>query len=150
MRVWVHCPRASNGLLPPRSNLVGYMRWHTRSDSWGFSLLQTIIPTAFRSQMIVPTAISLTSPNANRRRTLVLSPDLANCTPFSGVSKRSFSSTPIRRCLACYSFFASSTNRPAFVSPKCRHRTVPEESSRNSAIPETSRLSSPPLGTSRS
>ena len=43
-----------------------------------------------------------------------------------------------------YSFFASSTNRSAFVSPKCRQRTVPEESSRNSAIPETSRLSSPP------
>ena len=33
LRVWVHCPRASNGLLPPRSNLVGYMRWHARSDS---------------------------------------------------------------------------------------------------------------------
>src|SRR5438105_8348590 len=32
-RVWVHCPRASNGLLPPRSYLVGYMRWHARSDS---------------------------------------------------------------------------------------------------------------------
>jgi len=68
---------------------------------------------------------------------------------FSGVSKSSFSS-PRRPWLACYSFFASSTNRSAFVSPKCRHRTVPEESSRNSAIPEMSRLSSPPLGTSRS
>jgi hypothetical protein len=22
--LWVHCPRASNGLLPRRSNLVGY------------------------------------------------------------------------------------------------------------------------------
>ena len=31
--VWVHCPRASNGLLPPRSNLVGYVRWYARSDS---------------------------------------------------------------------------------------------------------------------
>jgi 6-phosphogluconolactonase len=25
--VWVHCPRASNGPLPRRSNLVGYVRW---------------------------------------------------------------------------------------------------------------------------
>src|SRR6266702_4143361 len=33
LRVWVHCPRASNGLLPPRSYLVGYMRWHAWSDS---------------------------------------------------------------------------------------------------------------------
>src|SRR5690348_2474501 len=33
LRVWVHCPRASNGLLPPRSNLVGYVRWYARSDS---------------------------------------------------------------------------------------------------------------------
>jgi hypothetical protein len=33
LRVWVHCPRASNGLLPPRSYLVGYLRWHAGSDS---------------------------------------------------------------------------------------------------------------------
>src|SRR5580658_8470062 len=33
LRVWVHCPRASNGLLPPRSYLVGYVRWDARSDS---------------------------------------------------------------------------------------------------------------------
>src|SRR2546430_8458936 len=26
LRPWVHCPRASNGLLPRRSNLVGYAR----------------------------------------------------------------------------------------------------------------------------
>src|SRR6267378_4187806 len=32
LRVWVHCPRASNGLLPRRSNLVGYVRWDARSD----------------------------------------------------------------------------------------------------------------------
>src|SRR2546426_6607015 len=58
-RVWVHCPRASNGLLPPRSYLVGYMRWHARSDSsfvlW--FLLQTIIPTAFSSQTRNPSII---------------------------------------------------------------------------------------------
>src|SRR4029077_16372365 len=30
--MWVHCPRASNGLLPRRSNLVGYVRWDARSD----------------------------------------------------------------------------------------------------------------------
>src|ERR1700756_4373391 len=45
---WVHCPRASNGLLPRRSNLVGYVRWGARSDQ--FPPRQTIIPTAFRSQ----------------------------------------------------------------------------------------------------
>jgi hypothetical protein len=32
LRVWVHCLRASNGLLPRRSNLVGYMRWDAWSD----------------------------------------------------------------------------------------------------------------------
>src|SRR5215831_523783 len=31
-RVWVHCQRASNGLLPRRSNLLGYVRWGARSD----------------------------------------------------------------------------------------------------------------------
>jgi hypothetical protein len=30
--LWVHCPRASNGLLPRRSYLVGYVRWDARSD----------------------------------------------------------------------------------------------------------------------
>src|SRR5260370_26118994 len=46
--MWVHCPRASNGLLPRRSNLVGYVRWDAQSDR--FPPCQTIIPTAFRSQ----------------------------------------------------------------------------------------------------
>src|ERR1700681_4026327 len=36
LRVWVHCPRASNGLLPPRSYLVGYLRWHAGSDGGFF------------------------------------------------------------------------------------------------------------------
>src|SRR5690348_5832268 len=44
----VHCPRASNGLSPRRSNLVGYVRWDAQSDQ--FPPCQTIIPTAFRSQ----------------------------------------------------------------------------------------------------
>src|SRR5258708_39719561 len=48
LRMWVHCPRASNGLLPRRSNLVGYVRWDARSDR--FPPCQAIIPTAFRSQ----------------------------------------------------------------------------------------------------
>jgi len=39
---------ASNGLLPRRSNLVGYVRWDARSDR--FPPCQAIIPTAFRSQ----------------------------------------------------------------------------------------------------
>src|SRR6266567_9437391 len=52
LRVWVHCPRASNGLLPRRSNLVGYVRWDARSDR--FPPCQTIIPTAFRSQSGLP------------------------------------------------------------------------------------------------
>jgi hypothetical protein len=46
--MWIHCPRASNGLLPRRSNLVGYVRRDARSDR--FPPCQTIIPTAFRSQ----------------------------------------------------------------------------------------------------
>src|ERR1700674_5556348 len=53
LRMWVHCPRASNGLLPRRSNLVGYVRWDARSDR--FPPCQTIIPTAFRSQSGLPT-----------------------------------------------------------------------------------------------
>ena len=48
LRVWVHCPRASNGLLPRRSNLVGYVRWDGRSDRFSF---QTINSNSFtRSQ----------------------------------------------------------------------------------------------------
>jgi len=45
--------------LPPRSYLVGYMRWHARSDSFLFcgSSLQTIIPTAFGSQTGNPSVI---------------------------------------------------------------------------------------------
>src|ERR1700722_8011283 len=46
LRMWVHCPRASNGLLPRRSNLVGYVRWDAQSDR--FPPCQTIIPTALQ------------------------------------------------------------------------------------------------------
>src|ERR1700686_5365216 len=53
LRMWVHCPRASNGLLPRRSNLVGYVRWGARSHR--FPPCQTTIPTAFRSQSGWPT-----------------------------------------------------------------------------------------------
>ena len=52
LRMWVHCPRASNALLPLRSNLVGYVRWDARSDR--FPPCQTIIPAAFRSQSELP------------------------------------------------------------------------------------------------
>jgi hypothetical protein len=41
-----------NGLLPRRSNLVGYVRWDAQSDQ--FPPCQTIIPTAFRSQSDLP------------------------------------------------------------------------------------------------
>ena len=58
LRMWVHCPRASNGLLPLRSNLVGYVRWDARSDR--FPPCQTIIPTAFRSQSGLPVSRDLT------------------------------------------------------------------------------------------
>src|SRR6267143_5674455 len=43
---------ASNGPLPRRSNLVGYVRWDAQSDR--FPPCQTIIPTAFRSQSELP------------------------------------------------------------------------------------------------
>src|SRR5260370_41160288 len=59
LRIWVHCPRASNGLLPRRSNVVGYVRWDAQSDR--FPPCQTIIPTAFRSQSGLP-VIHLESP----------------------------------------------------------------------------------------
>jgi hypothetical protein len=48
-----------------------------------------------------------------------------------------------------YSFFASSTNRSAFVSPNAAI-VLYRRSQAGIAIPEMSRLSSTPLGTSRS
>jgi hypothetical protein len=71
LRMWVHCPRASNGLLPRRSNLVGYVRWDAQSDQ--FPPCQTIIPTAFRSQSGLPVI---------RNRGLTL-PKLANPLDFA-------------------------------------------------------------------
>jgi len=51
LRVWVHCPRASNGLLPRRSNLVGYVQWDVRFDR--FLLCQTIISSCFTGRSFV-------------------------------------------------------------------------------------------------
>src|ERR1700746_1154817 len=59
LRMWVHCPRASNGLSPRRSNLVGYVRWDAQSDQ--FPPCQTIIPTAFRSQSGLPVTHPVTA-----------------------------------------------------------------------------------------
>src|SRR5260221_6104559 len=66
LRMWVHCSRASNGLLPRRSNLVGYLRLDAPSDR--FPPCQTIIPTAFRSQyglLVIRTQLFATDPNAS-------------------------------------------------------------------------------------
>ena len=52
LRVWVHCPRASNGLLPRRSNLVGYVRWDARSDR--FLLARQSVQPFSRSQSALP------------------------------------------------------------------------------------------------
>jgi hypothetical protein len=52
LRVWVHCRRASNGLLPRRSNLVGYVRWDARSDQ--FLLARQSFQQLFRSQSALP------------------------------------------------------------------------------------------------
>ena len=59
LRLWVHCPRASNGLLPPRSNLVGYVRWDARSDRFT-SLCQTIFFNSFTGRTLT---MSLATPS---------------------------------------------------------------------------------------
>ena len=46
LRVWVHCPRASNGLLPRRSDLVGYVQWDARFDQ--VLLVKQSFPTALQ------------------------------------------------------------------------------------------------------
>jgi len=52
LRMWVHCPRASNGLLPRRSNLVGYVRWDAQSDRfppWSSSRAPLLVPSPLRT-----------------------------------------------------------------------------------------------------
>jgi hypothetical protein len=44
--MWVHCPRASNGLLPRRSDLVGYVQWDARFDQ--VLLVKQSSPTALQ------------------------------------------------------------------------------------------------------
>jgi hypothetical protein len=46
LRMWVHCPRASNGLLPRRSDLVGYVQWDARFDQ--VLLVKQSSPTALQ------------------------------------------------------------------------------------------------------
>ena len=54
LRVWVHCPRASNGLLPRRSNLVGYVRWDERSDQSSFPTINSNSFTRSQPSRILP------------------------------------------------------------------------------------------------
>ena len=53
LRVWVHCPRASDGLLSPRPYLVGYAQWDARSDQ--FLLVRQSLQQLFRSQCTIRT-----------------------------------------------------------------------------------------------
>ena len=46
LRVWVHCPRASNGPLPRRSYLVGYAQWDARFNQC--LLVKQSVPAAFQ------------------------------------------------------------------------------------------------------
>jgi hypothetical protein len=55
LQVWVHCPRASNGPLPRRSNLVGYVQWDARFDR--ILLCQTIISSSFSGRSLLSAAV---------------------------------------------------------------------------------------------
>jgi hypothetical protein len=55
LRVWVHCLRASNGLLPRRSNPVGYVQWDARFDQ--FLLVRQSLQQLYRSQPTIETGI---------------------------------------------------------------------------------------------
>src|SRR5215469_9570930 len=54
LRAWVHCPRASNGLLPRRSNLVGYVRWDERSNQSSFQTINSNSFTRSQPSRILP------------------------------------------------------------------------------------------------
>ena len=87
LRMWVHCPRASNGLLPRRSNLVGYVRWDAQSDR--FPPCQTIISTALQVAILFAHH-SGTFPrvSANRVRTNVNSTRSCLCVHSKGRCKK--------------------------------------------------------------
>ena len=53
-RVWVHCPRASNGLLPRRSYLIGYAQWDARFDLYLLMYVKQSYPAAVRSKLKRP------------------------------------------------------------------------------------------------
>jgi len=51
LRMWVHCPRASNGLLPRRSNLVGHVQRDAQFDR--ILLSQTIMSNSFSGRRLM-------------------------------------------------------------------------------------------------
>jgi|SRR5213082_3923896 len=57
LRVWVHCPRASNGPLPRRSNLVGYVQWDAQFDRF-LLVKQSLNQQLSRSQRAMGRAVS--------------------------------------------------------------------------------------------
>ncbi len=65
LRPWVHCPRASNGLLPRRSNLVGYAQWDARFDR--FLLVKQSFSTALQVAAFDGTNGLLLSPDIHLR-----------------------------------------------------------------------------------
>src|SRR5260370_37899101 len=50
--MWVHCPRASSGLLPRRSDLVGYVQRDARFDQ--VLLVKQSFPTALQVAILEP------------------------------------------------------------------------------------------------
>jgi hypothetical protein len=110
LRVWVHCPRASNGLLPRRSNLVAYVRWDARSDR--FPPCQTIIPTAFRSHSGLPTTHNLTDQTTSKGWFLLeICRDKRDCSYLpTGTLRRNSSEKFIRKVTLFCAFCSSAVS----------------------------------------
>src|SRR3984893_8158313 len=76
LRVWGRCPRASNGLLPRRTNLVGYVRRDARSNRSSSS--DNHANSFYRSQFVTNSLVEdlpdeTTLPMGNRPDSLFVS-----------------------------------------------------------------------------
>src|ERR1700730_2573268 len=91
LRVWGRCPRASNGLLPRRTNLVGYVRRDARSNRSSSS--DNHANSFYRSQFVTNSLVEdlpdeTTLPMGNRPDSLFVSEPRYR-TPIVAVALRS-------------------------------------------------------------
>ena len=113
LRLWVRCPRASDGLFPLRLHLVGYVRWDARSNP-----VHLLLDNRYQQLQLYSSQRSINSEVAGRNKSERQdSPEIdrGGSSRFYPSMGKAESQGPLCECSGVL---------PEFVPPACNHRAL--------------------------